>query len=307
LPGAPLTLADAVPLAQCGRALVIKLGSHRDVLFATPVFSVLKARGIEADALVYDDTAPMLEGHPAMSRLQLFGRGWSTSVFRALRARRYGLILHLCDHPRGAWLARTLGARYSVAPLLRHPRPLWKKSFSHLYLVAARRPEVELNLDALRRIGVYPQAAERKPTFVPGAQAEQKIRSLVKSEFVQVHAAPGMAAWPATKQAALVDRLASQGCQVVITCAPQREEQLFVDELVQAARSRPLNLGGRLSVKELGALSAQARLFYGPDTMPLHLACAMGTPAVLLSSTGDEVEWRPWDSADTTVRELAAS
>ena len=54
---------DAVPLELCERALVIKLRHHGDVLLASPVLSVLKNRrpGIEVDALVYDDTAPMLD------------------------------------------------------------------------------------------------------------------------------------------------------------------------------------------------------------------------------------------------------
>ena len=55
-------LKDAVPLGECGRALVVKLRHHGDVLLAAPVLSVLKAHApaIEVDALVYDDTAPML-------------------------------------------------------------------------------------------------------------------------------------------------------------------------------------------------------------------------------------------------------
>ena len=59
---------DAVPLGECARALVVKLRHHGDVLLAAPVLSVLKAHAprLEIDALVYDDTAPMLEGHPAL-------------------------------------------------------------------------------------------------------------------------------------------------------------------------------------------------------------------------------------------------
>ena len=45
---------DAVPLEECGRALVVKLRHHGDVLLATPVLSLLKARSprLEVDALV---------------------------------------------------------------------------------------------------------------------------------------------------------------------------------------------------------------------------------------------------------------
>src|SRR6266436_7250676 len=116
---------DAIPLSQCARALVVKLRHHGDVLLAAPVLSVLKAHAprIEVDALVYDDTAPMLEGHPALSRLFLVGRKWKDGgwvsrfsrekeLFGKLRDRRYDLVVHLSEQPRGAWLARSLGARF---------------------------------------------------------------------------------------------------------------------------------------------------------------------------------------------------
>ena len=35
-------------------------------------------------------------------------------------------------------------------------------------------------------------------------------------------------------------------------------------------------------------------LFIGVDSMPMHLAAAMGTPAVALFGPSGEQEWRPW-------------
>ena len=165
---------DAVPLGECRRALVLKLAPRDEVAFAAPVLNVLKAHAprLEVDALVYDDAAAALAGHPALARLHVVGRGWASAgwftrlgreagLFRTLRSRRYDLIVHLSEAPRGAWLAHVLGAGYSVAPPLDERGRLWRSSFTHLYLRAARRPPVELNLDALRRIGVYPASHER--------------------------------------------------------------------------------------------------------------------------------------------------
>src|SRR5437773_9573683 len=71
-------LRDAVPLGECGRALVVKLRHHGDVLLAAPVLTTLKSHApkLEIDALLYDDTAPMFEGHPALSELHVVGRSW---------------------------------------------------------------------------------------------------------------------------------------------------------------------------------------------------------------------------------------
>ena len=305
---------DAVPLGECGRALVVKLRHHGDVLLTAPVLSALKARGVEVDALVYDDTAPMLQGHPSLSQLHFVGRNWKKlgalsrlskerRLFLDLKKRRYGLIVHLSEQPRGAWLARTLGARYSVAPRIAGRGALWAKSFTHYFPIAPRRHMVEVNLDALRRIGVQPEPGERKVQFVPGPEAEKKVEALVDGPFVHVHPASRwrFKCWPPERNAALIDRLAAGARQVVITAAPDPDEMAFIQLILAKASSKPLDLAGKLSIKELGALAGRAALFVGVDSMPMHLAAAMGTPTVALFGPSGETEWGPWNVAHRVV------
>ena len=305
---------DAVPLGECGRALVVKLRHHGDVLLAAPVLSVLKAHApaIEVDALVYDDTAPMLAGHPALARLHTAGRNWrslgaferlrrETALFGELRKRRYDILVHLSEQPRGAWLTRALGVRWGVGPINTSRGWFWAKSFTHLYPLARNRHHVELNLDALRRIGVQPGPDERKVVFVPGAAAEAKVRELVTEPFVHMHPASRwhFKCWPAERNAALADRLADEGHRVVMTSAP--DETPFIDEILGKMKSQPVNLAGKLSLKELGALTARARLFVGVDSMPMHLAAAMGVPTVALFGPSSEIAWGPWNVAQRVV------
>jgi len=307
---------DAVPLGECKRALVLKLRHHGDVLLAAPVLSVLKAHapGLEIDALVYDDTAPMLEGHPALAQLHTVGRGWRSlglmdkfsaekSLFAGLRQRKYDLIVHLSEQPRGAWLARALGVRYGVAPKMADRGAFWRGSFTHFYPLVPRRHMVEVNLDALRRIGVQPGPQERKVVFVPGTEAEQAVdRLLDRKPFVHLHPASRwrFKCWPAEKNAELIDRFAAEGHQVVLTAAP--DETQIIDEILSKSRAKPLNLAGKLTLKQLGALTARARLFVGVDSMPMHLAAAMGVRTVALFGPSGEAEWRPWNVAHRVVK-----
>jgi heptosyltransferase-3 len=310
---------DAVPLGECRRALVLKLRHHGDVLLASPVLSVLKAHApqLEVDALVYDDTAPMLEGHPGLAQLHVVGRNWrsegtfgrlgkETALFNSLRGRRYDLIVHLSEQPRGAWLARWLGARYSVAPKMADRGRFWQRSFTHFYPLVPRRHMVEVNLDALRRIGVQPALHERKVTFVPGAPAERAVDRLLDGRpFIHLHPASRwrFKCWSIEKNAELIDRLAAEGHQLVLTAAP--DETGMIDEILGKARARPLNLAGKLSLKQLGALTARARLFVGVDSMPMHLAAAMGVPSVALFGPSGESEWGPWNVAYRVVTSSA--
>lgn len=299
-----------MPLGECRRALVVKLGHHGDVLLATPVLGVLKSHAprLEVDALVYDATAPMLEGHPALARLHAIERASrergplgrlaaEQRLFRALRARRYDLLVHLGEQYRGAWLARGLGARFSVAPVVPARGRFWKKSFTHFFPVPPgnRRHRVEINLDALRRIGVQPAPDERRVRFVPGVEAEQAAARLAPPQpFVHFHPASRwrFKCWPAAKCAQLIEQLAGDGHAVVITAAPGETD--LVDKILAHTRAPVTNLAGKLSIKELGALIARARLFIGVDSMPMHLAGAMGVPTVALFGPSGEIEWGPW-------------
>src|SRR5439155_292229 len=228
-----------------------------------------------------------------LSELHVVGRSWKAlgamerfsremELFGRLRARRYDLLVHLSEQPRGAWLARTLGARYSVAPATPGRGRFWAKSFTHLFPVVGggRRHQVELNLDALRRVGVQPSLADRKVVFVPGKQAEARASRLAPEGFIHMHPASRWTfkCWPAEKNAELIDRFASEGHQVVLTSAGDPAELDMVQKIVALAKAKTISLAGTLSIKELGALTARARLFVGVDSMPMHLAAAMGTP-----------------------------
>jgi len=309
--------ADAIDLSQIRRVLVVKLRHHGDVLLASPVIATLKARlpHAEVDALVYADTAEMLSLHPGLSRLHLVDRKWKSRgvlshaaaewrLFSVLKQRRYDLVLHLTEHPRGAWLARFLGCAWAVAP--DHPRKpgFWKRSFTHLYPLPPHggRHTVELNLDALRRIGIQPNDQERRLVLVPGAEAEARVEELlaahdiVEGGFIHLH--PGsrwqFKCWTPERSAALVDRLQARGERVVLTGAPDEEELALIAAIRSRCAKPPADLSGKLTLKILAALSRRAKLFVGVDSAPMHIAAAVGTPVVALFGPSGEAEWGPW-------------
>ena len=285
---------------QVSRVLVVKLGHLGDVLLAAPVVSALKrhAPHAEIDALVYADTAAMLSAHPDLSQLILI-EGAELKLLRKLRARRYDVLVALSDRPRVAWLARFAGVRYAVTPD-RAGRPgLWRRSFTHFYAVPPgnTRHTVEVHLDALRALGIEPADEARRIVLVPGPEAERRIDELALPErFIVVHPASRwlFKCWPAAYTAEVIDTLRARGEAVVLTGSPSAEERGLVDAVVQALRFPVLNLAGELSLKELAALIARARLFIGVDSAPMHMASAMGTPAVVLFGPSGEVEWGPW-------------
>jgi heptosyltransferase-3 len=319
---------DAVNLATVRRALVVKLRHHGDVLLSSPVFQVLKNRAphVEVDALVYADTRDMLAGHPGIAQVHAVDREWKrrglaeqarseAGLLRALLARKYQLLVHLTDHWRGAWLAQVLRPRWSVAPA-RDAR-FWRWSFSHRYALPKGTPRhtVELNLDALRRMGIYPEEEEKRLVMVPGPEAGQRVDALLAAHglapkgFVQAHPTSRwlFKAWTEPANAELLRALVRDGHRVVVTGAPDAREKAIIGRILEQTgiagqqSAGITDLSGQLSLREMGALSARARLFFGVDSAPMHIAAAMGTPVVALFGPSGEHEWGPWKVAHRIV------
>ncbi len=310
---------DRIDLTTVKRALVIKLRHHGDVLLTSPLFTALKSQApqLQVDALVYADTREMLELHPAIGEVLCVDRNWKSAgiaartvaewrLYSMLRGRHYDLLIHLSDHPRGAWLARALGCRYSVAPGYASKSKSWRRSFTHRVALPknALRHMVEWNLDALRRIGVQPAEPDKKLLLVPGAEAQAQVGTLLQAHrltgvpFIHIHPASRwqFKCWPSDRMAALIDRLLQQGERIVLTAAPGEDERRMLAAILQRceARDSVVDLTGQLSLKALAALTAQARLFIGVDSAPMHIAAAMGTPVVALFGPSGDAEWGPW-------------
>ncbi len=309
-------LKDAVDLSTLHRVLVVKLRHLGDVLLTSPVFTVLKnhAPTLEIDALVYRDTESMLSGHPAISNVYTIDRGWKQQewtsrlahewrLLRDLRKRHYDLIIHLTENSRGAVLGLLLKPHYSVARDYPAKRGrLWRNSFTHLYQAPDKRHTVEMHLDALRRIGIQPQADERRLVLAPGAEAERSVRDLLARHdlapkgFIHLHPTSRwmFKSWGTEKNAALITALQESGEPVVLTAAPNESELQYAARITARLKKPVVDLSGKLNLKQLAALTAQAKCFVGVDSAPMHIAAAMQTPTVVLFGPSGEFEWGPW-------------
>jgi heptosyltransferase III len=317
-------LPDAIDPISIHRVLVVKLRHHGDVLLTSPVFSVLKNHipHAELDALVYAETADMLAGHPAIANVHTIGREWKRAgvfarlrrewrLLRTLRARDYDLLNHLTESARGATLAFLLGPHTAVARDYGPRRGwLWRAAFTHRYRIPAKpRHTVEIHLDALRRLGIYPHADERALTLVPGADAEEAVQAvlathdLAPGSFIHVHPTSRwlFKCWEPEKYAALINALQERGERVVLTAAPTQTELQFLGGITVQLRKPVVNLAGKLSLKQLAALTARAKLFIGVDSVPMHIAAAMQTPVVTLFGPSGDLEWGPWQVRSRVV------
>jgi ADP-heptose:LPS heptosyltransferase len=93
----------------------------------------------------------------------------------------------------------------------------------------------------------------------------------------------------------------ARGFQIVMTGAPTREQREQLAD-VQAASKHYLPCMSSLSIGELVAVIAGAKLFVGNDSGPAHIAAAVKTPAVALFGPASSVRWSPWRAPSALVQ-----
>jgi len=88
--------------------------------------------------------------------------------------------------------------------------------------------------------------------------------------------------WRAERHAALADHAVAQGWRVVLCGGRSALERRTGDAILAAmdARDGVLDLIGKDTLKQLPALLARADLLVTPDSGPMHIANAMGTPVL---------------------------
>jgi len=86
--------------------------------------------------------------------------------------------------------------------------------------------------------------------------------------------------WPAERYAELVDRLdAELGARVVLVGAPSGRERAAADVVLSRASTKPLDLLA-WDLRRLVYLTERLDVLVSPDTGPMHIGVALGTPTV---------------------------
>ncbi|HEX5510669.1 MAG TPA: glycosyltransferase family 9 protein [Actinomycetales bacterium] len=103
-------------------------------------------------------------------------------------------------------------------------------------------------------------------------------------------AASGSRRWPADRWAEVARVLSSRGERVVVT-GVESEQSLTAS--VASPVPEVLDLGGRLTLAQMDALVANARLLLSGDTGVAHVATARRTPSVVLFGPTPPSQWGP--------------
>lgn len=315
------------PPARSPRIGLILLRQIGDVLLITPALAALRQAHPNAHicALVNDFTAPMLGNNPDLDALLPCSRpkahtSWiqrlrsELALVKAWRQQHLDLTIDFTNGDRPALLAFLSGARQRIAYLPSPSKWDWRRHL-HTHIVprpATRLHQVQRYLNLLSPLGI-PDPNPTHPPYHPPLKLEltPDEHAFAQTVIPNNSARPTVVAhfvanwlfkcWEDAKAARIIDWLQeSAGLDVLVTCGPAPREQERTRSILALCQTQPRSFIGTLSLRQLAALIAHARLFIGVDTAPMHMAAALGTPLVALFGPTDRTQWHPW-SPDATL------
>lgn len=280
-------------LPAINNVLLVRTDRLGDVILSTPVATALKRRfpDCRVTFLARRDTSEILECHPHVDEIvaaddsQFAGRGGFFKLANHLRGKKFDTMILL--HPTFALallmlLARIpqrIGTGYRFYSLLFTDRVFEhrKTAFYH---------EAEYNLRLLRSIGIDDAAVEfhYELSDTDRSRSETKLSSLgiapgARPVILHVGSGGSSRDWPLENFAVLADALNGSDHQPIVFSGLHQEIDL-VEIVAAKMRTKPLNLAGRLTLKDFALLLEHAAVFVSNSTGPLHLAVMVGTPVV---------------------------
>jgi heptosyltransferase-1 len=290
--------------------LVVRLGSLGDLVHTLPAVAALRRAfpAAQIDWLVDAPHRDFLSLVPVVSSLVVLAergaKGW-LAVRRELRSKQYHLAIDFQGLIKSSALAWMSGAHRVVGfdgPSLREP--MASLFYSEQVPVDPTAHVVQKNLQLARALGATGDALEF-PIGPVTSDAVATFLGATPAQYALVN--PGAAwpnkRWPPDRFGEIARLLRDRhGLAAVVLWGPGEEglAHAVVDAADGAASVAPPT-----GLRDLIALSRGARLVVSGDTGPLHIAAAVGVPAVALFGPTDPARNGPWDAGDVSISKYA--
>lgn len=299
------------PNKDIKRILIINLRHLGDLLLTTPMYRCIKRAWphVEIDGFIYKNCFDILDKNPYVSEILTYDEnikkmGFAKRIFeewkilKRIRDRKYDLIINSTEGDRGALIAKFSKAKYKIGPDEGSNRK--KNIYTHLVKNCGSKHRVEKNLDFVRRLGISPLEEDKDLFFYIPEETRVKIRALLRErkveDFILIHPISRwrFKSWPIFKWRNLLKMLDGK-----IVLSGSIDEKEILDQIGEGFDI--LNLAGKLSLKELGALIEMSRMLVCVDSVPLHIASALKSKCVVLFGPTQDKVWGPWKNEHAKI------
>ena len=298
-----------------GRILIVLHGAIGDVVRAMPLAMRVR-RGYPHARITWavePAAAPLLERHPAIDEQLVFRRELGAAAFARflgqVRRRRFDLALDLQRHLKSGVVSRASGAPRRIG----FHRSNTKEG-NWLFNSETIAPQPHWSLK-LRQYLAFADALGLPASPIEFGLAlagdeDARVESLLEAvDGPYVAAFVGSTwesrGWFPDRTAAVLSALRERhGLAAVLLGAPGADEAFAREVAAHAQKSgvtNYLNLAGRTTLRDLIGILGRARAAFGPDSGPMHIAAAVGTPVVSLWGATSPLRSAPYGAEDLAL------
>ncbi|HEX2190132.1 MAG TPA: glycosyltransferase family 9 protein [Longimicrobiaceae bacterium] len=289
----------AAALDRVGVVMVSTVGNAVHVL---PVLNSIRAHrpGARVTWVMQPAAAALVRGHPAVDEVVLFQRGRGArgllEVRRELAGRRFDVVLNLQAYLKAGLVAASARAPVRLGYDRARARDLTWLFSTHRIPPRPRAHVQDEYLEFVEALGVPPL---REWGLGPTAEERARYAGLLPpSDRPTVALVLGTSRpekeWPAERYARLVDRLEGDlGARTVLVGGRSTREEVAAATVRRLAARAPLDLR-EWDLRRLVYLLDRADVLVSPDTGPLHVGVALGTPTVSLMGFTNPKRYGPY-------------
>jgi len=302
--------------------LIVKLSAIGDVVHTLPSLAALRKHYPDAHItwVIEEASSDLIQGHPCLDKVIVSRRKkWIDDVkhgridtllrevksfLHNLKERPYDLVIDFHGLFKSALVVfLSSGKRKLGYDSMQELSGLFLNEKIHEDM---KKHAVDRYLDFPRHLGTDVKDAE---FFIPiGEENKKKVENLLRlngidrgDRFVAISpvALWDTKLWEDEKFALLCDRIAEEIKVKVVFTGRDRGKLEFIQSLM---KSSSINLGGETSLRDLAWLYRLASILITTDSGPMHIAAAMGTPAIALFGPTDPARTGPYGNGHTVIR-----
>lgn len=238
------------------------------------------------------------------------GKAAIADLKKAMRGRSFDVLLHMQVAARANRLARLIPAKKKIGYD-------WKRAKEgHSLVINERVPPLipktaeQHVLDSFMSFALKLGAKEEHccpPTWdIPVSDADQEFAAKAIPEGQQTMilcpaASKRERCWAPERYIEAAHFVHRKGINTILCGGPSALDIELSEYIASNARVSITNLAGKTSIKQLYALLGRALFVLAPDTGPLHMANAAGTPAVGLYAHSNPRRTGPYSSQSYVV------
>jgi heptosyltransferase I len=288
---------------------IVRLSALGDVTHAVPVVRAIQRQWPQTQitwicATLEHKLLAALDGIKFIAVDKKSGWCGYYQLWRALAGQRFDIMLQMQTSARANFTGAVVKADIKLGWDRLRARDFHRLFMTHAIPQTRFEHQLQGHLSFARSIGL--EAAEPEWNFPVSDDAIAFVDALIPADKRVLVISPCSSHvhrnWRAEHYAAIADyAIEDHGMTVVLSGGPSALEASIGQAIESAAHNSLINLIGKDTLPQLVALLQRADVVLSPDSGPVHLANALGTPVIGLHASTWSKRSGPYNSLDLCV------